>query len=299
MTQETKAVLHAAASDLEKINPNALQAFAKEFFPWLLNFAYNLLIAAFLLFIGAKLLKYVKKWTNKSLHKLGMDATLSRFTSSCIAAVLYCMLLFVAAGRVGVSSASIFALLGSAGIAVSLALQTSLSNFAGGAMLLALKPFQIGDYIVSASGEGTVKTIGIIYTSLLTPDNKEVMIPNGTLFNSTLTNVTAQKRRRLILDVNISYDSDLLRAKEILQKLITEHSGIQQQYGTDVFVDELGTRSVLLKARGWTSADNYWPTRWDLTEQIKLSFDAAGIEIPHNQLEVQLVDASAQKNRAD
>lgn len=292
MTQETEAALRAAASDLEKIKPDAIQAWAQDVLPWLFAFGYRLLTAALLLFVGAKLVKHVRKWTGKSLHKIGMDATLSRFTSSCVSVALYCMLLFIAAGRVGVSSASIFALLGSAGIAISLALQTSLSNFAGGVMLLALKPFKIGDYIVSSSGEGTVKTIGIIYTSLLTPDNKEVMVPNGTLFNSPLTNVTAQERRRLILEVNISYDSDLLRAKEILQKLITEHSGIQQQYGTDVFVDELGARAVLLKARGWTGADDYWPTRWDLTEKIKLAFDEAGIEIPHNQLEVQLREAS-------
>ena len=178
--------------------------------------------------------------------------------------------------------------LGAAGLALSLALQQSLGNFAGGLLILIMKPFRVGDYIISPSGEGKVSMVGLVYTTILTTDNKAITIPNGTLSNSTVTNVTAMDKRMLELKVGIAYEADIRTAKAVLERVYREHPMVKKDEDIKVFVDSLGDSSVVLGIRGWVETSDYWQTRWDLLERIKLSFDEAGIEIPYNKMDVHL-----------
>ena len=267
-----------------------IDKYIENFAPGIFNFAINVAVAVLMLLIGWKAISVFRRWCIRSMDRIKVDHTVSVFLGSCISVVLFGLLIFAAADRVGISSASLLALLGSAGIAISLALQSSLSNFAGGVMILMLKPFVTGDYIICQSGEGTVANIGLIYTTLTTVDNRQVVIPNGILSGSPLTNVTAQDKRRLIITVGISYDSDLKRAKEIMEGLLSEKPEILKDEAREVYVDSLGQSSILLTARGWTRTEDYWKTKWDLTEALKYAFDEAGIEIPYNKLDVNLTE---------
>ena len=180
------------------------------------------------------------------------------------------------------------AAVGSIGLAISLAMQNTLGNFAGGVIILFLKPFKVGDYISTADGEGTVESIGLVYTSLVTTDNRVLVIPNNTLANSPMTNLTGMEKRRLILGIQIDYTSDLKKAKEVLTDILEAHPGIVKEDGILVVVDSLGERGVSLSARGWSKTEDYWQTRWDIMEQIKTSFDREGITISHFNLNFQL-----------
>ena len=224
-----------------------------------------------------------------SFERTGVEIGVSKFLRSLTEFSLYALLVFIILGQLGVNTTSILAVLGTASLALSLSLQQSLSNFAGGVLILMMKPFKVGDYIVCIHGEGTVSMIGLVYTTLATVDNKAITIPNGTLANSTVTNVTAMERRRLDLTVGIGYRSDLKKAKTILEKLYREHPAVLKEPDITVFVDSLGESSVMIGARGWVAADDYWAAKWDITEKIKLAFDEAGIDIPFNQMDIHIV----------
>ena len=266
--------------------------------PGILGFLYNLVIAALIAFIGIRIIGMIKKWSRRTFLRMKVEESVSRFLSSCISVGLYGVLLFIVAGMLGVNSASIVALLGSAGIAISLALQGSLSNFAGGVLILLSRPFTVGDYIINKDGEGTVTNIGIIYTTLLTTDNRKIVLPNGALSNSPLTNVTAQDRRRVVINVGISYEADLKKAKELLQGLFEARPEILPEDGIEVYVDSLGESAVNLTARAYTRTEDYWNVKWALTEEVKLCFDREGIEIPYNKLDVNLKQGEKEKKEA-
>ena len=182
-------------------------------------------------------------------------------------------------------------------MAIGLALQGSLSNFAGGVLILLLKPFVVGDYIIedSQKNEGTVKEIQIFYTKLSTVDNKTIVIPNGTLANTSLTNVTAKDVRRLDLSIDISYEADLRKAKEIIEGLLKEDDSILKEEEILVFVDQLGASSVVIGTRAWVKTDEYWPTRWRLLEEIKLALDENHIEIPYQQITLHMKENDEKK----
>ena len=260
----------------------------KNWLPALSGFAMDLLAAVLILIIGFKVVGAVRRMAERSFARMEMELSLRKFLLSLIQALMYGLLIFMAAERIGIQSSSIIALLGSAGVTLGLALQGSLSNFAGGVLILLVRPFKVGDYIVSEYGEGTVAAIGLVYTTLNTVDNKTVVIPNGSLSNSPITNATAEDFRRLDLTVGIGYQSDLRRAKEILLDIYTSHPCILKDRPIQVFVDQLAASSVVIGGRGWTATGDYWQTRWDITEKIKLRFDEAGIQIPFNQLDVHV-----------
>lgn len=266
--------------------------------PGIMGFLYNLAIAALIAFIGIRIIGMIKKWSRRTFLRMKVEESVSRFLSSCISVGLYGVLLFIVAGMLGVNSASIVALLGSAGIAISLALQGSLSNFAGGVLILLSRPFTVGDYIINKDGEGTVTNIGIIYTTLLTTDNRKIVLPNGALSNSPLTNVTAQDRRRVVINVGISYEADLKKAKELLQGLFEARPEILPEDGIEVYVDSLGESAVNLTARAYTRTEDYWNVKWALTEEVKLCFDREGIEIPYSKLDVNLKQGEKEKKEA-
>ena len=213
-----------------------------------------------------------------------------QFMDSLIKLLLYFLLIMFLADGIGVDTTSVMALVGSAGLTIGLAFQGSLSNFAGGVLILLIKPFKVGDYIIYTSGnlEGKVTKIEMFYTTLFTIDNKKVVIPNGTLSNSSLINVTAEDKRRIDITVGVSYTANLKLAKEVCLNLLAAQPAVLQDQNNMVVVDDLADSSVNLKICCWVQAEDYWTVRWDLMEKIKTAFDENGIEIPFNQLDVNL-----------
>lgn len=286
--EETLEALKEARQNLEQLKPNVMLDTVKEWVPGLISFGIKLLIALVILLVGSRIIKLLHYILNRSFTRVDMEISLRRFLLSVLNAMMYVILIFIVAGQIGVNSASIVAVLGSASIAVGLAVKGSLANFAGGVLILMVKPFRVGDYIVSSEGEGTVHTIGLVYTVLYTVDNKQVVIPNGILSNLSLTNVSAMDKRRLDLKVGIGYGSDLKLAKQIMERIYISQPALIKDEPLQIFVDELGASSVTISGRGWFPTDRYWEAKWNMTERLKLEYDEAGIEIPFNQLDVHL-----------
>lgn len=256
--------------------------------PGLTDFAWRLLIAAVILFAGSRLVRIVRRILRKTFDRTELDLSVSKFLVSVSDAVIYALSIFIAADQIGIPSASIIALLGSAGIAVGLSLQGSLANVAGGILIMLMRPFGVKDYIVYNSMEGTVENVGLVYTTLVTVDNKKITIPNGSLSNGAVINVTAQEKRRVDIEVGIGYSSDMKKAKEIIRRIFESHPLILKEEGITVYVGELAESAVIIGGRGWTKTGDYWTVRWAVTESIKEEFDRAGIEIPFNQMEVTI-----------
>ena len=198
---------------------------------------------------------------------------------------------------VGYEAASLVALIGSAGLSIGLAFQGSLSNFAGGVLILVTKPFKIGDYIQEDTEKnvGTVSSISLCYTKLVTPDERTVVIPNGTLANASLTNYSTQGKRRIEVTVGISYQDDLRKAKRIMDETLAAIPERLPDSEVDVFVEALGESAVILKGWIWSSSKDYLPAKWAATENVKLAFDEAGIHIPFPQMDVHIVEGEQQQ----
>ena len=259
--------------------------------PTILDFGLRLLIALVILFIGSKVIKFLLKLVKRSFMRAGLEEGSVHFMNSLVKALLYVILVSsIATTYLGVKEASIAALLGSMGVGIVLALKESLSNLAGGFILLLMKPFSLGDYIKEDEhgNEGTVARIDLFYTILLTPDNRTVSVPNGILSNTSLTNISRQDKRQLREVVGISYTSDMKQAKDILEQILQEDEGILKTEPIEVFVDNLAESSVEMGWRGWVKPEQYWPTRWRITEKIKREFDKAHIEIPYRQMDISV-----------
>ena len=256
---------------------------------WITGAGFRILVVALILIIGLKMIKKIRKILDRSMEKAGVETTLRRFVNALANVLMMGLLIFIAAEELGISVTSLVAVVGSVGLALSLAMEKSLANFAGGVMVLLLKPFKAGDFISTPDGDGVVDSIGLVYTTLVTADNQRINIPNSNMTSNVVTNVTGVEKRKVVLNIGISYNADLKKAKEVLRRLFENHEGIISEDGIDVIVDSLGESSVNLSARGWVLTGNYWTTRWDLLEQIKLTFDEEGIEIPYNYLNVNVV----------
>lgn len=254
-----------------------------------LAFLESLLVALVIYVIGRKLIRWILKLVRKGFDKAGVEDGVAGFVSSVIRALLYLVLVLMLANIVGIQTTSVVALVGSAGLTVGLALQGSLSNFAGGVLILVLKPFHVGDYIVVQDCEGTVVNIDIFYTKLLTTDNRSIVLPNGTLSNGNIINVTKEPERRLDLVVPISYSDDIRTVKALLQKIAANHTDmILQERDIAVMVGEFGEDAVKIVFRVWVKRENYWPLRAELLEEIKYTFDENHITIPFRQMNVFL-----------
>ncbi len=273
---------------------NVFIQYLQDHIPNLISFAIEIVLALIFFFLGRIAIKWIRKLTRKMLERSNVDKGVETFVDSLLKFMLYGILLFTIATKFGFDTASVAALIASAGVAVGLAVQGSLSNFAGGILILLLKPFVVGDYIIEDNhgDEGTVKEIQLFYTKLLTVDNRTVVIPNGMLTNNSLTNVTHMDERKLELKVSISYESDLLKAKAVLADLIRKESRIMQDREHRIFVDELGDDGVILGMRCWVSTEDYWNVRWDMLEGIKLTFDRESIVIPYRQMNVRIQESN-------
>lgn len=259
--------------------------------PAISGFLLRVVLAIIVYYIGTKVIKWLTKLVKRSLEKAKVDQGVIQFVSSFLKFGLYALLIFSIATSFGVDASSVAALLASAGVTVGLALQGGLSNVAGGVMLLLFQPFQVGDYIIqngAGGSEGTVSKIEICYTTLKTVDNKSIIIPNGALSNSTIVNVTASDKRKLEVKIGISYNSDIRKAKEILERILLEDADTNTDEEMVVFVDDLAASSVILGLRVWVATDKYWNVKWRLNERIKEEFGAQGIQIPYNQLDVHI-----------
>lgn len=286
--EATQQVTEQVAEATEEVN-QVVQYFTSRL-PDLISFGIQVLLALIFFFIGSKIIKWIRGIVRKSIERSSADKGVEQFVDSMLKFALYALLIFMIATKFGVESSSVAALIASAGVAIGLALQGSLANFAGGVLILLLKPFVVGDYIIEDShgNEGTVKEIQIFYTKLSTVDNKTIVIPNGTLANNSLTNVTAKDQRRLDLTVDISYEADLLKAKKLIEELLYQEEQILKDEEIIVYVDQLAESSVVIGSRAWVKTEEYWPTRWRLLEEIKLTFDAHGVEIAYPHLSVQM-----------
>lgn len=276
-------------SDIGK-KTNAFIDYIKSHIDNIIGFGLKVIVAILLFAIGKFLIKIVMKICDRFFTRTGMEISVRKFLNSLIRVLLYLLLVVIVCSQVGIETTSFIAVLGSAGLALGLSLQGSLSNFAGGILILMIKPFVVGDYIIDGGTkvEGTVTRIDLFYTNLITVDNKKVVIPNGTLANSNITNLTAYDKRRIDLRVGIGYSSDIKKAKELLEKLAGEHKKILSDEEIGAFVYSLDESQITLELRVWVKTEDYWAVKFDLNERIKAEFDKNGIEIPFNQLEVHM-----------
>ena len=283
----TKEVTEATSEAVQEVGKFA--EYVNDNIPELIGFGVRVLLALVVFFI--------RKILRRSIQKSTVDKGVEQFVDSMLKFVLYIILIFSIGSNFGIDTTSVAALLASGGVAIGLALQGALSNFAGGVLILILKPFVVGDYIIEDTNkcEGTVKEIQIFYTKLSTVDNKTIVIPNGALANNSLTNVTAKNERRMDLLIDISYEADLRKAKQLIEQILMEEEAVLKEEEVLVFVDSLGASSVVIGTRSWVKTEEYWPTRWRLLERIKLTMDENGIEIPYQQMTVHLPKEEAKQ----
>lgn len=249
-------------------------------------------LALITLIVGMWIINRFVNVLGRTLESQHVEVTLARFLRSLASVSLKVLLLISVAGMVGIETTSFIAVLGAAGLAVGLALQGSLANFAGGVLVLLFRPFKVGQ-VINAQGElGTVHEIGILNTVLKTFDNKTVIIPNGILANGTITNMSVEDTRRVDWVFGVGYDDDIKQVRDILQGLLNAETRIKDDPGTTVALNEFGDSSVNFVVRAWVDAGDLWPVFWDMNEKVKLAFDEAGISIPYPQTDVHLHTAS-------
>ena len=287
---ESVNVITEAQAGIEQMakNPGIIRTCFENLVPDLFNFALQVIIAIIVYAVGAKIIKMTVKIVRKALERRNTDIGVIQFLSAVIRYSMYFILFMMILNLFGIATTSAVAVLGSCGVAVGLALQGSLANFAGGVLILLLKPFVVGDYIIEGSNEGTVYEISIFYTKLKTVDNKVIVIPNGNLSNSSLINVSHMDKRRVDVAVGIAYEADIRTAKDILYKVAEEDPARLPGEDIVVAVDNLGASSVDMTVRIWVKSEDYWPTKWRLTENIKYALDENNISIPYQQIDVQI-----------
>lgn len=248
--------------------------------------------ALIILVIGLFLIKVVVNSSNKIMTKRGVDVTLKKFLSDLGGWALKLLLFITVISQLGVATTSFAAIIGAAGLAIGLALQGSLGNFAGGVLIMIFKPFKIGDLIEAQGVIGVVKEIEIFTTKLTGASNKIIIIPNGTLSNGNIVNYSSEGTRRVDLVIGVSYDADIKRTKEVLMNVLTSHAKVLNDPAPTVTVSELADSSVNFAVRPWCNTADYWTVYFDATESIKLALDAAGIEIPYpHQVNIKKTEA--------
>lgn len=252
-----------------------------------IEFAPKVILAILTVIIGFWIIRIVVRGIEKALSLRKMDASLRHFLESIVSVLLKVLVLLAAVSMIGVETTSFVAILAAAGFAIGLAMQGSLSNFAGGVMILLFKPFKIGDFVTIDGESGTVHKIEILATVLKTPQNVTIFVPNGPAFAGNITNYSTEENRRLDMTFGIGYDDDIKKAKEILTKLFTSDKRVLKEPAeVAVLVAELADSSVNFSVRAWVKSSDYWGVHFDMMEQVKLEFDKEGISIPYPQMDV-------------
>ena len=257
----------------------------------LLPWAVKLGLAALIFVIGRWAAKMTANGIDKIMKKAGIDATLTRFLHNVVYSALLIAVIIAAVDQLGIETNSFLAILGAAGLAVGLALQSSLANFSSGIMLILFHPFKVGDFVEAGGTTGTVEQINVFNTVMKTGDNREIIVPNAQIFGGTITNFSARATRRIDLVIGISYDDNIAKAKQIIENILSADERILKEPAPVILVLELGASSVDLAVRPWVRKENYSATRSDLLENIKTSLEDGGCSLPYPQQDVHLYKA--------
>ncbi|MCD8217804.1 MAG: mechanosensitive ion channel family protein [Clostridiales bacterium] len=293
LTQDVaETITETVENNVNFISWDTFVQYFQDSLPTVLDFCMKVIIAVIVLLIGHKVIKYVMKFVLRSLEKSKLETGVQQHLSKVINVLFHCILILIVLGKFGITASSVIAIVGSAGLSIGLALQGTLSNFAGGVLILMLHPFKVGDYIKedTSGNEGKVAEIQLFYTKLVTLDNKVIMVPNSNLTSSSLTNLTQQDRRRVDIKVGVSYHADIRQTKEVLAKVVEEEELLLEGEPVKIYVDELAESSVVIGVMVWVRTDDYWTVKWRLTENIKYALDDNGIEIPFPQVTVSYAE---------
>ena len=286
--QQTAATLQTAAAAAPTTQPTMIDKVVDG----LAQYSMQILAAIVILVVGLWLAKKIKACFVSALNKKEVDPTLIGFFSSTLHGGLVLFIVIAAIGKLGVQTTSFVAVIGAAGLAVGLALQGSLSNFASGVLLILFKPFKVGDYIKAGGEAGVVVEVGILTTEMKTPDNIKIILPNSAIMGGSITNVSAHPTRRVDMVVGVSYGDDLNKAKQIMEDLLAADERVLKDPAPTVAVSNLGDSSVDFVVRPWVNSADYWAVKFDFTQAVKEKFDAEGVSIPFPQRDVHLFQDS-------
>ena len=259
----------------------------------IVNFGKNLVIALLIFYVGRMAIALVVRGLRKLMQKQDVDKTLETFVCNLVRMALLVVVIIAAIGALGIQTTSFIAIFGAAGLAIGLALQGSLSNFAAGVLIVLFRPYKVGNYIEGAGISGTVEQVQILTTILLTPDNKEIIVPNSQIMSSIITNYSANDTRRVDMVVGVSYDDDIDKVRMTIEELVAADDRILDEPACTIAVSALADSSVNFVVRPWVKSENYWGVMFELTEAIKKRFDKEGISFPFPQQDVHLYKASA------
>lgn len=273
------------ASKLLELSSDDASMYLNEY---VIPFAIQLGVAIIIFIVGKVVVNVLVNLVGKLLGRAKYDPMLIDFLKSIVSAVLMLFVIVAALDQLGVNTTSLVAILGAAGLAIGLSLQGSLQNFAAGVMLLVFKPFKSGDFVDAGGAMGTVKSIGIFTTLMNTPDNKEIIVPNGAIYGGNITNFSAKDTRRVDMVFGIGYGDDLRKAKALLEEMVKSDERILTEPAPQIAVSELGDSSVNFVVRPWVNSGDYWGVLFDFTEAVKLRFDEEGISIPFPQMDVHV-----------
>ena len=290
LASATQKEVESVSDNIEQLSKDVskLSQIGSDLIDKAVAFGIDIIIAVIIFVIGKFIIKFILKFVDRIFAKSSADEGVAKFIHSVLKVTLYIILAITICGQVGIETTSFAAIVASGGLAIGLAFEGSLSNFAGGVMILIMKPFTVGDYIESNGVEGTVYKIDIFYTSLKTVDNKSVKLPNGTLSNSILTNYSMNEKRRADVEVGIGYDDNIELARKELEKVMNSYSNIMRDESNVVVVKNLADSAIIMEVRVWVPTEYYWDCKFYLNEQIRVAFDKAGISIPFNQLDVNV-----------
>lgn len=273
---------------MQDVDPEVVSRYVEKAFDMALSYGPRLVLAIVVLVVGLWIVNRLIATVGRTLSARAVEPTLGRFLTSLTGVLLKALLLISVASMIGVETTSFVAILGAAGLAIGLALQGSLANFAGGVLILLFRPYKVGDFVEAQGVSGTVASIQIFSTVIKTGDNKVIIIPNGAISNGIITNCSAEETRRVDLVFGIGYDDDIATAKQVLNGVLARDARVLADPPAAVIVSALGDNAVNLTVRAWVKVPDYWPVTFDTTEAVKLAFDAAGISFPFPQRTVHL-----------
>jgi small conductance mechanosensitive channel len=269
-----------------------MQNIPDKIYEYLATYGLSVLAAAIIFIVGRWLAKLISKFAGKGMTKAKMDKALVKFIQKLCYIALLTFVIIAALSKIGIQTASFIAVVGAAGLAVGLALQGSLANFASGVLMLIFKPFKVGDFVEAAGAKGTVKEIQIFNTVLASPDNVRVIIPNAQVTGGSIMNYTANGTRRVDLTVGVSYEDDLKKAQQVIKQVLADNDRILKEPPATVAVSELGDSSVNFVVRPWVKSGDYWDVYFDVTAEVKLRLDQNDISIPYPQRDIHMKSGS-------
>lgn len=273
----------------------SLEKFLGKIVNWATTNGIKLIIGIFLLWIGWKLAKKIVNILNKALERRNVDVTIRSFLDTFLEVILKGLVVLVVLEYVGIKTTGVAALVASAGVAIGLALQGSLSNFAGGLVILLIRPFNVGDYVEGAGHNGVIEKIGMFYTHMVSVDNKLILVPNGTLANGSIVNYSAKELRRVDLTFGVGYEQDILKVKRVLSNIVEAHDLILKTPEPFIALSNHGDSAINFVVRVWVNNSDYWKVHFDLLESVKVAFDNEDISIPYPQMDLHIKNEGLSK----